>query len=79
MRYSISIKGGRKFVSKSKGLKYFIFNCTDGEQAGLFEANMKRVLICISCKCDMGILVRTMADSLNTVKVSEPEESRKSK
>jgi hypothetical protein len=61
-----------KFIGECEALKDCVFDCSDGRQAGLFEANMKKISIYVGSKYDMGADISVLVDDLVEVKVTKP-------
>jgi hypothetical protein len=62
-----------RFVGECDELKECIFDCEDSKQAGMFDANIKKLSIYAGTKYDMGSEIMTMIDDLIEVQVKKPD------
>lgn len=61
-----------KCVGECESLKECVFDCFNGRQAGLFDANMKIISIYFGSKYEMGADVTVLVDDLVEVKIEKP-------
>ena len=60
------------FTGECDGLKECVFDCSDAKQAGMYEANIRKISIHVGTKFDMGMFVSTLVDNLVEVEVPLP-------
>jgi hypothetical protein len=60
------------FTGECDGLKECVFDCSDAKQAGMYEANIRKISIYVGTKFDMGMFVSTLVDNLVEVEVPLP-------
>jgi hypothetical protein len=60
------------FTGECDGLKECVFDCSDGKQAGMYEANIRKISIYFGTKFDMGMFVSTLVKNLVEVEVPLP-------
>jgi hypothetical protein len=67
---NIAAKG--KFIGECEALKDCIFDCLDGKQASFFDSSMKKLLIYVGSKHNMGAELSVLIDKLVEVEIAKP-------